>query len=180
MLQLTIECRTLVVIAGLPGSGKTTLLRRTKADTPVLVLDSDQVRDLLATRVPPGTPYRRYRPLVHILHRLRVTASAFARAGPVVVHDPATGAATRTWLMLTGRLSRRSTHFVWVESTVDDAMAGQRARGRVVRRASFQRHVRRLPRAHAALTTGPRGWHRTTVLDRTDAAGGLRLLVRVA
>lgn len=177
MLQMTIEPRALVVIAGLPGSGKSTLLRRMAADEPIAVLDSDQMRDRLAARMPAGTPYSRYRPLVHILHRLHVTVSAFSRAGPVVVHDPATGAPTRTWLLLLGLFSRRSRHFVWVECSPSDALAGQRTRGRVLRCDSFQRHVRRLPRLHAALRHGPRGWTRTRIIDRGRAKGGLRLVV---
>ncbi|WP_431873840.1 AAA family ATPase [Amycolatopsis sacchari] len=172
-MRMTIERRSLVVVAGLPGSGKSTLLRRTAAHAPVTVLDSDQARDRIAALVRPGTPYRRYRPLVHVLHRLRVTVSAFSRAGPLVVHDPATGAGTRTWLLLVGLLSLRSRHFVWVECSPDDALAGQRARGRVLRPASFQRHVDRLPRVHAALRNGPRGWTHTHVIDR--AVAGLRL-----
>lgn len=166
-----------MVIAGLPGSGKSTLLRRVAADEPIAVLDSDQLRDRLAALVADGTPYSRYRPLVHVLHRLRVTVSAFSRAGPVVVHDPATGAATRTWLMLLGRVSGRSRHFVWVECSPSDALAGQRTRGRVLRGGSFRRHVRRLPRLRAALRTGPRGWTRTRIIDRGEATRGLRLVV---
>ena len=169
-MRMTIERRSLLVIAGLPGSGKSTLLRRTEADTPVSVLDSDQVRDRVAGWFPPGTPYRRYRPLVHVLHRLRVTASAFSRAGPVVVHDPATGAGTRAWLLLIGVLSLRSRHFVWVECPPGEALAGQRARGRVLREASFRRHVQRLPRVREALRTGLRGWTHTRVIGR-DVTG---------
>ncbi|WP_235022757.1 AAA family ATPase [Amycolatopsis alkalitolerans] len=174
---MAVEPRSLVVIAGLPGSGKSTLLRRTESDAPVTVLDSDDLRDRVSACVPAGTPYARYRPVVHVLHRLRVTASAFSRAGPVVVHDPATGAATRTWLMLLGRFSGRRRHFVWVECSPAEAVIGQRARGRVLRCESFQRHVRRLPRLRAALRSGPRGWTTTRVLDRDEAGRGLRLVV---
>ena len=173
---MTIEPRSLVVVAGLPGSGKSTLLRRTEVDGPVAVLDSDQTRERVRALVPEGTAYSRYRPLVHMLHRLRVTARVIREPGPVVVHDPATGAATRTWLMLLGRLSGRSRHFVWVECSPEDAAAGQRARGRVLRGPSFARHVRRLARMRAVLDAGPRGWQATIVVDRAAAAAGLRLV----
>ncbi|WP_246271886.1 AAA family ATPase [Amycolatopsis acididurans] len=172
---MRIEPKSLVVIAGLPGSGKSTLLRSTESDAPLAVLDSDQMRDRLRELVPPGTPYSRYRPVVHVLHRLRVTASVLREPGPVVVHDPATGAATRTWLMLLGRLAGRSRHFVWVEASPEEAAEGQRVRGRVLREGSFARHLRRLPRMHAALREGPRGWDQTTVLDRSLARQGLHL-----
>ncbi|HKS48052.1 MAG TPA: AAA family ATPase [Amycolatopsis sp.] len=174
---MTIEPRSLVVIAGLPGSGKSTLLRGTRSDRPLVVLDSDQMRDRLAALVPEGTPYSRYRPLVHVLHRLRVTLAVLREPGPVVVHDPATGVATRAWLMVLGRLSGRARHFLWVECSPEDAEAGQCARGRVVRHNSFRRHVRRLPHMRALLGGGLRGWNRTAVVDRSKAASGLRLVV---
>lgn len=176
MRRLTIEPRALVVIAGLPGSGKSTLLRCTQTDTPVTVLDSDQLRDRLRALLP-RTPYSRYRPLVHVLHRLRVTWHVLREPCPVVVHDPATGAATRLWLRLLGQLAGRARHFVWVDCSPAQAAAGQRARGRVLRRGSFIRHVRRLPRVRAALSTGPRGWHTTTIIDRVAVGHGLRLRV---
>lgn len=177
---MTVEPRALVIIAGLPGSGKSTLLRGTEADAPFVVLDSDLTRDRLREWLPAGTPYSRYRPLVHVLHRLRVTFRVLREPGAVVVHDPATGAATRTWLMLLGLLSRRPRHFLWVECSPADAAAGQRSRRRVLREGSFVRHVRRLPKVHAALRAGPRGWHATTIVDRTAAAEGLRLTLRTA
>ncbi|HET6499754.1 MAG TPA: AAA family ATPase [Amycolatopsis sp.] len=172
-----IEPRSLVVIAGLPGSGKSTLLRGTRANGTLAVLDSDEMREKIAALLPRGTPYARYRPLVHVAHRLRVSLTTLREPGPVVVHDPATGAATRTWLLALGRLTGRARHFLWVDCTPEEAVAGQRARGRVLRRAAFRRHVRRLPRVHAALRDGPRGWDATTVLDRATAANGLYLTV---
>lgn len=178
-LEMTIGPRALLVIAGLPGSGKSTLLRSTQASRPVEVLDSDQMRDRLAAALPPGTPYRRYRPAVHVLHRLRVVLAAARVAGPVVVHDPATGAATRAWLMLTGLVTGRRRHLLWVDCTPEEALAGQRARGRVLRRTSFGRHLRRLPRVRTLLFEGrPRGWQETTVIDRETAGRGLHLVVR--
>ncbi|GLY66645.1 AAA family ATPase [Amycolatopsis taiwanensis] len=177
MRRVTIEPRALVVVAGLPGSGKSTLLRCTEADVPFTVVDSDQMRDRIRALMPQGTPYSRYRPLVHILHRLCATWRVLREPGPVVVHDPATGAATRTWLRVVGQIAGRARHFVWVECSPTEAMAGQRARGRVLRRGSFIRHVRRLPRARAVVRVGPRGWHTTTIIDRAAATHGLRLRV---
>ncbi|GAB3582088.1 hypothetical protein GCM10027445_54880 [Amycolatopsis endophytica] len=177
-LEMSIGPRALLVIAGLPGSGKSTLLRSTQASRPVEVLDSDQMRDRLAAALPPGTPYRRYRPAVHVLHRLRVVLAAIRTPGPVVVHDPATGAATRAWLVLTGLLTGRRRHLLWVDCTPEEALTGQRTRGRVLRSASFCRHLRRLPRVRALLTEGKRrGWNELTVIDRDTAARGLHLIV---
>jgi predicted kinase len=178
MLQMTIKPRSLLVIAGLPGSGKSTLLRCTQASAPVTVLDSDQMRDRVAAVMRDGTPYSRYRPLVHVLHRLRVTLIAVSARGPVVVHDPATGAATRTWLMLLGGITGRARHLLWVDCTPEEAAAGQRSRGRILRRKSFSRHLRRLPHVRALLRAGPpRGWCDRMVVDRPSASRGLRLVV---
>ena len=178
MTKMTLESRSLLVIAGLPGSGKSTLLRSTESTGPVAVLDSDQMRARIRGWLPEGTPYRRYRPLVHVLHRLRVMLTAARANGPVVVHDPATGAGTRVWLLLTARLTGRARHLLWVDCTPGEAAAGQRARGRVLCRRSFRKHVRRLPRVRALLRAGPpRGWTGVTMIDRPTAADGLRLIV---
>src|SRR4051812_14016440 len=91
LLRMDVDRRALLVVAGLPGAGKSTLLRNTHASTPVEIVDTDQVRDLLAARLPPGTPYGRYRPLVHLLHEARVLRALVCAPGPVVLHDPATG-----------------------------------------------------------------------------------------
>lgn len=175
MLRLTVEPTALVVIAGLPGSGKSTLLRSVESDTPFVVVDSDTTRDRFAGLMPAGVPYVCYRPLVHLVHRLLVSIVVLRDRGTVVVHDPATGVPTRAWLVLLAVLSGRPRHFLWAECPPDDAAAGQRARGRVLRKGSFARHLRRLPSVHAALRTGLRGWHTTTVVDRDAAAEGLQL-----
>lgn len=175
MLRMTVEPTALVVIAGLPGSGKSTLLRSVESDTPFVVLDSDTTRDRFTARLPAALPYVCYRPVVHLVHRLLVSIVVLRDRGTVVVHDPATGVPTRAWLVLLGVLSRRPRHFLWVECPPDVAAEGQRARGRVLRKGSFARHLRRLPRVHATLRTGPRGWHTTTVVDRDAAAEGLQL-----
>ncbi|MBB3662584.1 putative kinase [Prauserella sediminis] len=177
---MAIEPRALIVVAGLPGSGKSTLLRSIESDTPLVMLDSDRTRDRFAALLPAGTPYSYYRPAVHLVHRLAVSAVILRRRGAVVVHDPATGVPTRAWLVSLGVLSRRPRHFLWVDCPPADAAAGQRARGRVVRKGSFARHLRRLPRMRATLRTGPRGWHTTTVVDRDTAAAGLELTFRTA
>ena len=174
-LRMAVEPRALVVVAGLPGSGKSTLLRHAKSDTELVVLDSDTTRCRFRNRLPATMPYAYYRPLVHAAHRLHVSAVVLRAKGAVVVHDPATGTPTRIWLLTLGVLSGRPRHFLWVECPPGEAEAGQRARGRVVRKGSFARHIRRLPKVHAALRTGLRGWRTTTVVDRDATTDGLRL-----
>src|SRR5690606_32068255 len=96
--------------------------------------------------LPRGHPYSYYRPLVHVLHTLRLVATAMRAPGPVVVHDPATGALTRTAFVVLGVLTGRSRHLLWIDCTAHEALAGQHHRGRVLPRWSFARHVRNAAR----------------------------------
>lgn len=183
-IQVEIEPRALLVVAGLPGAGKSTLLRGAEADqdVPVTVLDTDQVRAWLAGLLPARTPYACYRPLAPVLQRLRLVATALFATGPVVMHHQATGAFTRVVLALLGTLSRRPCHLLWVDCTPTEALDGQYQRGRMRLKRSFARHVRRASRVRTRLLAGrpPRGWRTVTVIDRAAAARGLRLLVRCA
>ncbi|MFC0110028.1 ATP-binding protein [Kibdelosporangium aridum] len=160
--MMPVQRRSLVVVAGLPGAGKSTLLK--DVGPGVTVVDSDQIRNWLAAMLPSGTPYSRYRPLVHIVHRIRIALAAIFAPGPVAVHDPATGVGTRLTLVIIGVLTLRVLHYIWVDTTPEEALAGQRARGRVLRKNSFARHVSRA--RHLDLTRPPRGWRTITVVGR--------------
>ncbi|MGW4831729.1 MULTISPECIES: AAA family ATPase [unclassified Amycolatopsis] len=168
--------RDLLVVAGIPGAGKTTLLSRA-ATGALPVLDSDQVRARLRERLPPALPYRIYRPLVHVWHRARVVRSALADGGPLVVHEPSTRATTRGLLALLGLLSRRPVRLLWLDVAPEDARAGQVARGRVIRRHSFARHVKRAEKVRRALREGwvPAGWHSARMVTR-EVTGALRFV----
>ncbi|SHG08461.1 AAA family ATPase [Streptoalloteichus hindustanus] len=180
-LTLLVGRRDLLVVAGLPGAGKSTLLGRLRAGArdSVHVLDSDQVRDALRSAFPDALPYAWYRPLVHLLHRLRIGAYALFGSGPLVVHEPATRVTTRAGLVVLGVLSRRPRRLLWLDANPWEALAGQRVRGRVIPGRSFERHVRRAVRLRRALRDGrtPLGWSAVTVLTRGQAADGLRLAV---
>src|SRR5919107_1001908 len=78
-----------VIVGGIPGAGKTTFLARTVRPGDARVLDSAQVRRRLRARLGRRVPYALYRPLVHVIHLLRVWRALAARE-PVVVHDCAT------------------------------------------------------------------------------------------
>ncbi|UUV34947.1 ATP-binding protein [Amycolatopsis roodepoortensis] len=168
--------RDLLVVAGIPGAGKTTLLSRA-ATGAIPVLDSDQVRARLRERLPPALPYRFYRPVVHLWHRARVVRFALADGGPVIVHEPSTRATTRGLLALLGRMSRRPVRLLWLDVSPEDARAGQVARGRVIRRHSFARHVKRAGKVRRALRDGwvPSGWHGARMVTR-EATGVLRFV----
>lgn len=159
--------RDLLVVAGLPGAGKSTMLGRAADD--LTVLDSDQVRARMSARLP-GTPYRYYRPIVHVWHRIR-TARAALGGGPVIVHDPSTRATTRAWLLALGMVTRRPVRMLWLDVTAEQAIRGQRSRGRVLHQRTFERHVRRAARMREALLGRqvPAGWHSAQVLTRSAA-----------
>ncbi|WP_245606976.1 AAA family ATPase [Pseudonocardia spinosispora] len=170
--------RCFVLVAGIPGAGKSTLLRRLRATSDdAVVLDSDPIREQLRKRLPEGTPYRRYRPLVHLWHRLHIVAAVLLAVGPVVVHLPATGAITRGAMMLLALLAFRSRYLVWVHADTDQARQGQHSRGRVLGGSCFERHARRGEAFVQRLRVGyrPKGWRSTALLDRDQARHGLVL-----
>lgn len=182
-LLIALPDRALLLIAGMPGAGKTTLLQRLWAsrNSPsdsVVVLDSDAIRAALARRWPMA-PYRRYRPLVHLLHRLVIGRAALGTVPVLVVHLPATGAPTRAALAGLALLTGREAHVVWLDADPRQARAGQLARGRVVSAGSFARHSRRAIAITRRLRQGDRlpGWRSATLLDRTTARRGIVLYV---
>ncbi|MBE1501571.1 putative kinase [Amycolatopsis lexingtonensis] len=168
--------RDMLVVAGLPGAGKTTMLRHAATGLPVL--DSDQVRERLGA-VAPAVPYRCYRPVVHAWHRARIVGRALG-AGPIVVHEPSTRASTRALLALVGAVSGRPVRLLFLDVPAEQALEGQRRRGRVVRPRSFARHVRRVGKWREELLAErvPAGWSSVQVIDRSRA-GRTRLVTKL-
>ncbi len=169
--------RDMLVVAGLPGAGKTTMLRHAATDLPVL--DSDQVRERLGAAVP-SVPYRCYRPVVHAWHRARIVGRALRATGPIVVHEPSTRASTRALLALVGAVSGRPVRLLFLDVPAEQALEGQRRRGRVVRPRSFARHVRRVGKWREDLLAErvPAGWSSVQVIDRSRA-GRTRLVAKL-
>ena len=121
----------------------------------------------------PRLPYRRYRWLVHLRHRLAVVRAAWSGAPTVVVHLPATSTALRTAVALLAALTGRTAHLLWLHVDPDEALRGQRERGRLVPSASFAGHARRAAAATAALRAGrAAGWRTVRRGRATGRPGG--------
>jgi len=174
-IRLAVPGRSLVLVAGMPGAGKSTLLAGLRQRPGTVVLDSDEHRVALARRFP-RLPYRRYRGLVHLRHRLAAVRAACSDASTVVVHLPATSTVLRSAVALVAAMTGRTAHLLWLHVDPADALRGQRDRGRLIPSASFAGHARRAAAATVALRGGRAiGWRTVTVADRSAARAGLVL-----
>ncbi|MER7487135.1 AAA family ATPase [Streptomyces sp. NPDC126497] len=163
--------RDLVAVTGLPGSGKSTLMRRAVHGVRV---DSQDTRDRWDARMPRLLPYAVYRPLVRLAHYAGLRR-ALRSGGPVVVHDCGTQAWVRRWLAREARRRGASLHLLLLDVTPQQALAGQRERGRGVSRYAFLRHRAASERLLRAVERGalPAGCGSAVLIDR-DAADALR------
>jgi predicted kinase len=168
-----------VFVCGIPGAGKTAFLARTVRPGDAVVLDSADVRRRIRRRLGRRVPYFVYRPLVHLVHVVRVWI-ALGRSAPVVVHDCGTRGALRRLLRRRATRPGRSVHLLLLDVDPAVARAGRAARGRRVRARSIRRHERRWAglvcesRPGAALLE--EGFADVRVLDRraADAVAALR------
>ena len=177
-----------VLVGGVPGAGKTTVLTALATARPgVTTVDPDRARRWLCTVLPAGTPYARYRPLVHLWSTLTVLGLVLRgptdRRRVLVVHDPATRRGRRTW---TGRLARWrgwDPVLVVVDVSRGTALEGQLARRRVLGARSFDRHWQRweserprlLALSHLGRGEGP--WTAVRVVGRRTAVASLARLL---
>ena len=136
-----------VLLGGLPGAGKSTALAELAGELGgVTVLDSETRRDAVSRRLPVGTAYRRYRPLVHALHQAEILWQVLRGPGHrqgLLVHDPSTRATRRTMLARLARVRGWQARLVFIDVDPGVALRGQHDRGRVVSASSFARHTRR-------------------------------------
>ncbi|GIF02581.1 AAA family ATPase [Actinoplanes siamensis] len=170
--ELNYPARVLLVVAGIPGAGKTTLLKRLFPRPGVRLLDSEQARLRLSPYLG-AVPYKYWRPLVHAAHYARLYR---ALRGPesVVVHESGTRAWATRLITDAARRADRRTHLLLLDVDPADALAGQEARKRRVRRSSFATHVRKWRDLLGAVADPAHRIHQgvatITIIDRPAAA----------
>ncbi|MFF3083650.1 AAA family ATPase [Streptomyces nojiriensis] len=164
----------IVVVSGLPGGGKSTLIKRAAAEGGAV--DSQDTRERWERRMPAALPYAVYRPLVRAAHYWGLWRILRSGAS-VVVHDCGTQAWVRGLLAAVARRRGRALHLLLLDSSPEEALSGQAARGRRVSSYAFARHrgaVTRLLR-EAEAGRPPAGCASATLLDRASAATVTRI-----
>ncbi|NUW32159.1 ATP-binding protein [Nonomuraea sp. SMC257] len=174
---------SLVILTGLPGAGKSTLLRRLYgldgSETAPVVAGGVTVIDSMQSRLRWAgsfgwVPKPARTALVFATHLWRIRRGL--AAGPVIAHNRGCGPVV---LRLFARLARRrgvAFHLLLLDASPEAALAGQRARDRVVGARTFSYHRRRwealLARARAGAAAPAAG---ATVIDRraADLLGGM-------
>ncbi|MFG2229037.1 AAA family ATPase [Streptomyces sp. NPDC048723] len=173
-LRLGFADGDIVVVSGLPGGGKSTLIKRAAAEGGAV--DSQDTRERWERRMPAALPYAVYRPLVRAAHYWGLWRILRSGAS-VVVHDCGTQAWVRGLLAAAARRRGRALHLLLLDSSPEEALSGQAARGRRVSAYAFARHrgaVTRLLR-EAEAGRPPAGCASATLLDRASAATVTRI-----
>ncbi|WP_241563911.1 AAA family ATPase [Nonomuraea polychroma] len=169
---------SLVILTGLPGAGKTTLLRRLYglhgaesapvARDRVMVIDSYQSRRHWDGRLP-WAPYPVRRAVVFVTHLTRIRR-ALAGGQSVIAHNRGCGPYVLRGFAWLARRHGAAFHLLLLDAPAEVAVAGQRARGRVVAPRTFARHQRRWADLVARVKNGdPAPATGARIVDRAEA-----------
>ncbi|GAA2100219.1 AAA family ATPase [Brevibacterium salitolerans] len=144
-----------VLLAGVPGAGKSRALRViARARPEVRLADPDRMR-LRLSRLAPALPYSAARPIVHTLAHLAVLTQLLRPSGtPLVIHDPGTRRWSRRLILRLALRRGLLPAILCIDIGREEALAGQHARGRVVRPAAFEAHWRRWQELRARVLAG--------------------------
>ena len=112
-----------VLVTGIPGAGKTVLIDRAASSPPWTVLDPDRIR----RRLPPSL---RRLPIPYPLFVLTVIV-AIAKDPQVVVESRGSNAWLRRLIAVCARARGRRAVLILLDAPPQEAVAGQRSRGRV-------------------------------------------------
>ncbi|MDP4506150.1 AAA family ATPase [Nonomuraea turcica] len=170
---------SLVILTGLPGAGKTTLLQRLYGlhgaeSAPVvrdmvMVIDSSQSRRHWDGRMT-WAPYPLRRAVVFVTHLTRIRR-ALAGGQSVIAHNRGCGPYVLRGFAWLARRHGAAFHLLLLDAPAEAALAGQRARGRVVAPRTFARHQRRWGDLVARVKNGdPAPASGARILDRAEAA----------
>jgi uncharacterized protein YndB with AHSA1/START domain len=154
-----------VLVVGIPGAGKTVLIDRA-ANSEWTVLDNDRLRRRLPTAL-------RRMPVLYPFYVL-VLVAAIARHPRVVAESRGTYAWLRRLVTACARARGREAVIVLLDASTEDALAGQKLRGRVapapVMQANTTSWGRLLDAARSGALAAKEGWSKVVVLDRADAS----------
>lgn len=166
----------IVVVSGLPGGGKSTLIKRAAQGRGI---DSQDVRERWERRMPRALPYAVYRPLVRAAHYWGLWR-ALGSGASAVVHDCGTQAWVRALLAAVARRRGRALHLLLLDTSPQEALSGQAARGRGVSAYAFARHRGAAARLLRAAESGrlPAGCASVVLLDRPAASRVARIAFR--
>lgn len=169
-MDLTVEPDAVVVVAGIPGAGKTTLIDRVVDPGHAVIVDVERRRR--TGRVPRSKPVRIAGHYRRIVGAVLLRTDAF-----VVVHTRGTSVLGRRLVSALARVRKRPAHLVLLVAPAQEAVDGQKTRGRTIRAGEMGSYVRRFAGVvadHESIEHRE-GWTSVTVLDR-EAATAVRML----
>ncbi|MQA78520.1 MAG: ATP-binding protein [Streptosporangiales bacterium] len=150
-------------------------LRRAGAYDDIEVLDSDEIRRRVRRRLG-FLPYVCWRPLVHLLHYLRIVRAVRGPADrTILIHDTGTHTWLRRGLRRVARRSGRPMHALLLDVDPTRAWAGQRTRDRQVSPRRFAHHTAGWRELLDAVTDDPTGAESYASCVLFDRAAATRL-----